>query len=170
MLSYKLVVELTDEPNSEAAYQEAVKVIYTLASNLSNRLGSLPLDKLTSELTLLSVPQLASLIAALLSHPIQESLFSPEKLRLLTSFITKLASMVAEGSFSQLSSKLASDIASLLDPNASNEVSAAEVCRVAYNLASLLAYETVYQPTIQPTTQATTPKVVSKAAPLAIPN
>jgi hypothetical protein len=182
MLSYKLVIELTDEPNSQAAYQEAAKVTYTLASNLSNRLDSLPPEALSAELALLSAPQLASLIAALLSHHMQHSLVSPENTLVVSSFTTKLAIMVANGPFSQVSSKLASDIASLLDPKATNKVPAAEVCRVAYNLASLLAYETVYQPTIQPTTQpttqattqpttqATTPKVASKIAPLAIPN
>jgi hypothetical protein len=155
MLSYKLVIELIDKPNFQAFHQEVVKVVYTLISNLASKLTELSPNELYFTLTSLPVSQLASLICVLSSNGARGYTAHPAINPVVSSLIEQLARRVAKGSFGPAATPLAGILVYQLNPNADERLSPDKINQVAYNLASLLAYETVYQPTLQPTTLVT---------------
>jgi hypothetical protein len=170
-----LIAKLTCRSDPQAAHQAGTQLIsqwiHQLGPNLTTKLMNLPPKALSAELAPLSAPQLASIIFILLSHqPDFYSVF-PENRRVVSSFITKLASKVSEGSFSPVASELASLLSLQVDPKGANKLSSGEICQVAYNLASLLGYQSIYQSTLYtiklPTIPTTFSPVTSSTTSLA---
>jgi hypothetical protein len=154
MLAYKLAIDLSDDPINFEAFLEAEEIVTKLCGNLNGRLRTVPTNRLARLLNNLPTPELASVLALLLlADQSGVSDLSGERLQIITSFTSKLASLLPD---EDLPPEASEYIGQLVYRPGTNNLSFEDMSKIALDTASMLSYKLHYVPTTQSSTPQTT--------------